>query len=98
MKIGKDTVEHLAELAKLEFNEAEKEAIVKDLGRIVGFVEKLQELPTEHVEPLIYLSRSQNRTRQDEVKQEITHEEALLNAPRKDSDYFRVPKVLDNKG
>lgn len=98
MKIGKDTVEHLAELVKLEFNEAEKEAIVKDLGRIVGFVEKLQELPTDHVEPLIYLSRSHNRTRQDEVKQEITHEEALLNAPRKDSDYFRVPKVLDNKG
>lgn len=95
MQIDKDTVERLAELAKLEFNGEEKQELITDLNRILTFVDKLNELPTTGVEPLIYLTDEKNVLRKDEVIQEMTHAEALMNAPRKDSDYIRVPKVLE---
>lgn len=95
MQIDLQTVEKLAELAKLEFNEEEKQEILADLNRILTFVDKLNELDTTGVEPLVYMNDEMNILRPDVVKQEITHEEALLNAPKKDSDYFRVPKVLE---
>lgn len=98
MQIDKATVDRLADLSKLTFNEAEKEELVADLNRILTFVDKLSELNTHNVEPLIYMSEETNRLRKDEVIQEITHEEALLNAPKKDSDYIRVPKVLEKGG
>ncbi|MCX7743034.1 MAG: Asp-tRNA(Asn)/Glu-tRNA(Gln) amidotransferase subunit GatC [Flavobacteriales bacterium] len=95
MKIDLQTVEKLAELAKLEFNEREKAEILNDLNRILEFMDKLNELDTSGVEPLVYMNDEVNVLRADEVIQELTHEEALLNAPKKDSDYFRVPKVLE---
>ncbi len=95
MKLTKETVERLAELSKLEFNDVEKTELVNDLNRIIGFIEKLNELDTDGVEPLIYMSEEKNVLRSDEIQQEISHEEILQNAPKKDSDYFRVPKVLD---
>lgn len=95
MQIDLQTVEKLAELAKLEFNDEEKVEILADLNRILAFVDKLNELDTTGVEPLVYINDEVNILRPDIVKQEITHEEALLNAPKKDSDYFRVPKVLE---
>ena len=97
MKIDIKTVDKLAALAKLEFDEEGKKEIAKDLHRIVEFVEKLSELDTSNVEPLIYLSEDTNVMRNDEVKQEITQQEALKNVPVKDSDYIKVPKVIDKK-
>lgn len=97
MKIDLKTVDKLADLAKLEFDEEGKKEIAKDLNRIVEFVEKLSELDTSKVEPLIYLSEDTNVMRDDVVKQEITQQEALKNAPVKDSDYIKVPKVIDKK-
>ena len=97
MKIDIKTVDKLADLAKLEFDEEGKKEIAKDLNRIVEFVEKLSELDTSNVEPLIYLSEDTNVMRNDEVKQEITQQEALKNVPVKDSDYIKVPKVIDKK-
>ena len=98
MKIDSKTVDKLAELAKLEFDDKSKEEIVKDLNRVVSFIEKLNELDTTSVEPLIYLTESTaNVTRKDEVKQEISQQEALKNAPKRDSDYIKVPKVIDKK-
>lgn len=94
MKIDKATVDKLADLAKLEFDAEAKQEIIKDLNRIIGFIEKLNELDTENIEPLIYMSDEVNVLREDEVRHDITHAEALQNAPKKDSDYFRVPKVL----
>ena len=94
MKIDSKTVDKLAELSKLEFDEEEKKEIEKDLNRIVEFVEKLSELDTSNVEPLIYLSEDTNVMRNDVVKQVITQQEALKNAPVKDSDYIKVPKVI----
>lgn len=95
MKITEETVDRIAELAKLEFSAGEKQALVGDMNKILTFMEKLNELDTEGVEPLIYMTEEINALRKDEVKHEITHEEALKNAPKKDSDYFRVPKVLE---
>jgi aspartyl-tRNA(Asn)/glutamyl-tRNA(Gln) amidotransferase subunit C len=97
MKIDSKTVDKLAELAKLEFDESSKEEIIKDLNRIVTFVEKLNELDTSSVEPLVYLTEDTNVMRDDVVKQDITQEEALKNAPKRDSDYIKVPKVIDKK-
>ncbi len=89
------TISRLAELAKLEFDDAQTTEIAKDLGRMLAFVEKLNELDTKGVEPLIYMSDEVNVLRDDESKTDITREEALSNAPKRDSDYFKVPKVLE---
>lgn len=94
MKITHEKVDALAQLARLKFEGAEKEAIRADLENILEMCEKLNEVNTEGVEPLIYMTDNVNVLREDEVKQEITHEEALKNAPKKDSDFFRVPKVI----
>jgi len=95
MKITNETVEHIAHLARLEFEGTDKEAIRSDLERIVNFMEKLQEVNTENVEPLVFMSHEINRLREDKAEVTITQEQALKNAPKKDSDYFRIPKVLD---
>ena len=95
MDISDELIDKLADLAKLDFQGEEKENIKKDMSKILSFIEKLDEIDTTGVEPLIFMSDSENVLREDEVHQEITHEEALMNAPKKDSDYFRVPKFLD---
>ena len=95
MKVDNKLVDQVAHLARLEFNEEEKEQIIKDLSNILGFVEQLNEVDTTGVEPLVYMTDEINVIREDEVKQDITHAEALLNAPKKDSDYFRVRKVIE---
>ena len=94
MKISREEVQKLAHLARLEFSEKEIEAMQGDMDKILGFVAKIEELDLEGVEPLIYLNEDTNILRKDEVKTSITKEEALKNAPDKDGDYFRVPKVV----
>jgi aspartyl-tRNA(Asn)/glutamyl-tRNA(Gln) amidotransferase subunit C len=69
-----------------------------DLEDILVMCEKLKEVDTEGVEPLIYLTNSETVLREDVVIQSISHEEALKNAPKSDSDFFRVPKVIDGNG
>ncbi len=96
-KIDKDTVDKLATLSRLEFDGKEKEEILQDLNRMLDFVGKLGELDTTGVEPLIYMNDEKNVLRADEVKQDITQKQALANAPKKDSDYFKVPKVVEKK-
>ena len=95
MEINDETVNKLAYLARLEFSAEEKQDLKTDLSRIITWIDKLNELNTEQVEPLIYMSNEINVLRPDELSNTVSHEEALLNAPKKDSDYFRVPKVLD---
>lgn len=97
MNVSRETVERLAELSRLEFSESEKEQIRSDLEKIVGFVEKLSELDTSDVTPLVYMSSEHNITRADVPQQTLGLEDALRNAPAKDSDYIRVPKVLEKK-
>jgi aspartyl-tRNA(Asn)/glutamyl-tRNA(Gln) amidotransferase subunit C len=95
MQITEEKIDELAHLARLEFNSNQKVKIKADLERIVGFFDKLSEVDTNGVEPLIYMSDRQNNLRSDEVKEEISRQEALKNAPGKDSDYFKVPKFIN---
>ncbi len=94
MKITEEIVGHIAHLARLQFEGEKKEAITEDLERIITFMETLQEVDTKGVEPLVYMTNEINHLREDVAKETVTHEEALRNAPKKDSDYFRIPKVL----
>lgn len=94
MKIDNSTVDKLANLANLEFNKESKKEIIEDLNRVLKFVGKLNELDTKNVEPLVYMTDESNVLRKDEVIQKITQQDALSNAPEKDSDYIIVPKVL----
>lgn len=95
MKITDEIVDHIAHLARLKFEGDDKVAIKQDMDNILTFMEKLQEVETENVEPLIFMNDEINKLREDVTAVTITHEEALKNAPKKDSDYFRIPKVLD---
>ncbi len=97
MIIDDETVEKIAHLARLELNADEKQEMIKDMNKILGFMDKLNEIDTTGVEPLVYLTNEVNVLREDIVKQEITHEEALLNAPKHDKDFFLVAKVIDLK-
>ncbi len=97
MKIDIKTVDEVAHLARLEFDDAAKEEIVNDMNRMLNFVNKLNELDTNGIEPLIYLTEERNVLREDKEEQSISQREALLNAPKKDSDYFKVAKVIEQK-
>lgn len=97
MRIDHKTVDEIAHLARLEFEAAAKDKIVADMNRMLSFVEKLNELDTKGVEPLIYMTDESNVLREDVVEDTISQKEALLNAPKKDSDYFKVAKVIDQK-
>ncbi|MEY3074582.1 MAG: Asp-tRNA(Asn)/Glu-tRNA(Gln) amidotransferase subunit GatC [Flavobacteriia bacterium] len=95
MEVNEALIDQIANLSKLSFEGEQKEAIRQDLQRMIAFVDKLSELDTTGVEPLIFMSNEVNRLRDDNPEQSVSHEEALRNAPKKDSDYFRIPKVLD---
>jgi aspartyl-tRNA(Asn)/glutamyl-tRNA(Gln) amidotransferase subunit C len=94
-KIDHKTVDEVAHLARLEFDAEAKDEMVKGMNNMLVFIEKLNELDTTSVEPLIYMTDESNVLREDVVKETITQKEALLNAPKKDSDYFKAPKVID---
>ena len=95
MEVNEALIDQIANLSKLSFEGEQKEAIRQDLQRMIAFVDKLSELDTAGVEPLIFMSNEVNRLRDDNPEQSVSHEEALRNAPKKDSDYFRISKVLD---
>lgn len=97
MNIDDKLVDKLAQLSKLEITNAEKPEIKAKFSKILDLVEKLQELNTDGVEPLIYLTPNQNISRKDVVENMVEKSIALKNGPDKDSDYFKVPKVLNKK-
>lgn len=96
MDVNRALIDRLAALSKLEFDDTAKVAIQQDLKRIFGFIEKISEVDTTGIEPLIYLSDEVNVLRKDEVKKLTTQQEALLNAPLADEQYIKVPKVIKN--
>jgi aspartyl-tRNA(Asn)/glutamyl-tRNA(Gln) amidotransferase subunit C len=95
MKIDNSTLKKIAHLARLEFDEAGAEKMTKDMTQILDWVEKLNEINTDGVEPITTMSSEVNVLREDKVGQHLSHEKGLKNAPQKDSDYFRVPKVME---
>ena len=94
MEITNKLIQDIAALAKLEFDEKSARQMKADLGKIIDFVDKLSEVNTDGVDPLIYLSEEVSVLREDEIQAVVSQVEALKNAPEKDSDYFKVPTVL----
>ncbi len=95
MSVTKKDVEYIAELARLKFKEEELESFTHQLNEILSYVDKLNELNTENVEPLSHPVENINVFRNDELKPSITTEGALKNAPDKTDEFFRVPKVIN---
>ena len=94
MQVDDALIEKLAKLSLLQFNEAEKEEIKSDLQKMIGFVDKLQELDTTGIDPLLHMSEEVNVLRDDVPGNMLNREEALKNAPHHDGQYFKVPKVI----
>ncbi|HEX5153058.1 MAG TPA: Asp-tRNA(Asn)/Glu-tRNA(Gln) amidotransferase subunit GatC [Parafilimonas sp.] len=94
MEVTSEMIDRIAHLARLKFSEEEKTALRTDLERMIEFVEKLREVDTTGVEPLLHITDAVNVLREDEVKQTISKEDALLNAPATDGNFFKVPKVI----
>ena len=94
MEVNDALVDKLATLARLQFDDTEKAGIKKDLQRMIHFVEKLNELDTTGVAPLLHMSDNINVLREDEIKGSITSAEGLKNAPLHDQQFFLVPKVI----
>jgi len=94
MNITKADVEKLAHLSRLELDEKSIEKMQGDMNKMLTFVDKINELELKDVEPMVYMNDAVNVLREDDVENPISHEDALKNAPDKNSDYFKVPKVL----
>ncbi|TAF32454.1 MAG: Asp-tRNA(Asn)/Glu-tRNA(Gln) amidotransferase subunit GatC [Cytophagales bacterium] len=95
VKINSELLKNLAHLSRLEFSSEEEGKMLTDMNTILSWIQKLEEIDTDGVAPLIHLSESHNILRADEVKNQLSRAKALKNAPQKDSNYFRVPKVLE---
>jgi aspartyl-tRNA(Asn)/glutamyl-tRNA(Gln) amidotransferase subunit C len=98
MQITEQTLDRIAELAKLDYSDpAARAAILADMERVLSFVERLNEVDTNGVEPLIFMTEEENVLRPDAViaSDIVSKQEALRNSPVKDSDYFKVPRVVD---
>ena len=95
MSVTVQEVKHIAKLARLRLSESEEEVMAEQLSSILGYIEQLNELDVSDVPPMTHVLDLVNATREDETRQRITHEEALKNASSADSDYFRVPRVIE---
>lgn len=94
MEVNDLLIENLAKLAHLSFDEKEKAEIRADLQEMITFIEKLKEVNTDGVQPLLHMSGNTNMLREDIVQGSVSRDEALKNAPDTDGIYFRVPKVI----
>ena len=94
MEVTQAMIDNLSHLARLNFSEEEKKVLEQDLSKMIAFVEQLNEVNTDGVEPLLHMGDAVNVLREDVLKGSVTREEALLNAPDKDDQFFRVPKVI----
>lgn len=94
MEVTEQLVDKLAHLSRLHFSDDEKTAIKNDLQNMIGFVEKLNELDTTGVKPLLHMGDANNVFRADELKGSVSREAALANAPITDAQFFKVPKVI----
>ncbi len=95
MKINKEVIIKLSSLSKLKFNNEEAELISEDLSKMVNFINQLNELETDGIEPLIHMNEEINNWREDKLGGVLDQGKALANSPVKDSTYFKLPKVLD---
>lgn len=94
MSVDPKTLDKIAHLSRLELEESKKEKILEDMNKLVAFVDKLKEIDTTGVEPLVNMSSELNAVREDQVSGEVHPDEALKNGPVTDGTWFKVPKVI----
>ena len=95
MKLSAQEIEHVAHLARLEITPKEKEKFTAQLNDILGYIDKLNELDTQGVEPMSHAIAVTNAFREDKVLDSIGTEKTLTNAPDARGEFFRVPKIID---
>ena len=96
MKVTKEDLQNVAVLSRLSIPAEQEEKYLGQLDEFLTYVENLSAIDTENVEPTTYALPMQNVFREDEVKESLDRDEALLNAPLKEDGYFKVPKVLED--
>lgn len=95
MSVTLEDVHYIAKLARLELTEQEATQAQKDLNKILSYMDELNQIDTSNVEPLEHVFDLETRLRPDVPEPPVPHDDALRNAPDADSDYFRVPKVIE---
>ena len=95
MSIDKDKIKHVSKLARISVDEKKIDGLTKDLSSIFKFIEQLNELDTDNVEPLSSILNDPLRSRKDEINDGKIREKILENAPQKNEEFFVVPKVIE---
>ncbi|MGA9649401.1 Asp-tRNA(Asn)/Glu-tRNA(Gln) amidotransferase subunit GatC [Pedobacter sp.] len=95
MNLDAKTIHKIADLARIHINEKEVETLIPEMNKILSFMEKLNELDTSAVKPLVYMNEATNVWREDVVKQEISTADGLKNAAKHTDEFFMVPKIIE---
>ena len=95
MSIDKDTVKHIAKLARISLDDEKIDSLSKDLSSIIKFIEKLNELKTDKTKPLTSIINASLKPRKDEIKDGKIRDQILKNSPEKNDEFFVVPKVIE---
>jgi aspartyl-tRNA(Asn)/glutamyl-tRNA(Gln) amidotransferase subunit C len=95
MSIDKDTVKHISKLARISLDDKKADSLSKNLSSIIDFIEKLNELDTEKITPMTSVIDASLTSRNDEPKQENIRDQILKNSPKKNEEFFIVPKVIE---
>ena len=95
MSIDLKTIKHISKLSRISVDEQKAEMLAGDLNSIFKFIEKLNELNTDNVEPLTSVAETTLKFRSDEVKNQNIREQIIKNSPEENEDFFVVPKVVE---
>ena len=95
MSIDLKTIKHISKLSRISVDEKKAEKLAGDLNSIFDFIEKLNELKTDNVEPLTSVAETTLKLRADEVKSKNLRDQVIKNSPNENEDYFVVPKVIE---
>ena len=95
MSIDKDTVKHISKLARISLDDNKVESLSKDLTSIMRFIENLNKINTDKIEPLTSIINASLKSRKDEVKDGKIRDQILKNSPEKNEEFFVVPKVIE---
>ena len=95
MKVTRETIQHVADLARLNLTETEKERLTSDMEKIISYVDKLNELDTSGIKPMEHVIPIRNVLREDKAEKSYDREKILANAPLSEDGCFKVPKVVE---
>jgi len=95
MAIDLKTIKHISKLSRISVDEQKAEKLAGDLNSIFKFIEKLNELKTDNIEPLTSVAETTLKLRVDEIKSKNIREQIIKNSPQDNEDYFVVPKVIE---